>query len=481
MGLVAVGAFLFISWYHSAALDRAQMRARRARRAELLMAPMNPLNPMAAMRFWSRPPGIRLSARLLSNLAEQIGPYTLSIRQVRAQDGERDLFMPFIGGNTPLGNVQVVFQVVSARPKAERRCELDISSIQAQDDTGQRLRAIRRLLSPTTFAHGWYDAILLQAPAPSARTLTSVEGTLRVTAASGQILRRPFRLTNVPLPRGQRLYGRVAPRILPEKHARRLPPGLVVLTGAKAEAVLRASTPAPIPASLPPQTLVLAPETPARLRVPTPADATALTLNARQGPYGSIPLQVAQNRPGDGGMTPWQGDVWDDEPFAIVLAPEGAGRARQVVAMRLSRTMESIYQTLTAPPIFPAQSGHPGGAISSSVRVGEERFGAGTLNVRLWQRVGSGWSNPQEITVPLQTDGTFVLPNVEPGEYRMERPKESLKPLQFPAEPTAPVEVYIKARFGATGGAWHGERVEHLRVYPGQRTEVPPLWWRPDS
>lgn len=472
VGLLGIGAALFYSWFRDASHHREQMRLRReARRWERATLVGGPNNDSRAVEFHRRIP---LEPRLFSTFAERAGPYLVSVRQIRSADGERDLVSSHTVTNRPLGRIYVVFQFIPAEPDVKEPCLLEVDSLWAQDDTGRRLRPRRQVMPQSAFAHGWYEVVMLEPPADSAQTLARLGGAILIKDRSGKWIRRPFRLTNVPLPSGSRVFGRLASRLLSEEMARSVPPGLTVLTGRAAEEAVQRSRPAPLSMPLPPQRFLVTEGLPARMRVPTPLDSTALTVNARVGPYGSFPLTLRA----DGSGSRWQGKVWEGEPFVIAL-PQERSKERRAVVVSLSRTAIPLRPPFSIGPIFPARSGRPGGAIATEVRVGDQRFGGGMMEVRLRKRTESGWSEPQRVMVPLRMDGTFVLPNVEPGEYRMERPAQTLRPFLTEGEAPPPLDAYLKERFNIGNGAWHREVLEGIVVRPGQKTEVAPLQWRP--
>jgi hypothetical protein len=172
----------------------------------------------------------------------------------------------------------------------------------------------------------------------------------------------------------------------------------------------------------------------------------------------------------------WKGRIWEGDTLFIVL-PARKNEPRKAVALRIHRDILPPIATINdaPPPLFPASRGMPGGAITTGVIVGNQPFGPGSMKIRLWQRVGNRWSEPQDTFVVLSNNGEFILANLQPGEYRMERILDTLTPLLPRGEKLDSLERYLQFRYGLRNGAWEGQIVEHIIVRGGQTTKVPPL------
>jgi hypothetical protein len=425
--------------------------------------------------FFSREP------RLLVTLSTQAGPFTVTVRHIRAEDGLRTINMPFDGNTDSVGRFLISIQLLSRDPQAVRQSRLLRGSLRAIDNTGKILRAFppeRESMERNELTNGGVRySYVMEAPAPSAQYLTRLEGEIQILDSYSRI---PFRLTNIPLPNCPRLFGQAAPRVLSAKAAAGLPSQMIVVSGPKVDALSRESTPAPEASFFPPQQLLMPDKLPVSMGVPTPEGPVWLQLTSRLGPMGSIhiSLRIAQSEYSPKMMEEenWKGRIWEGDTLFIVL-PARKNEPRKAVALRIHRDILPPIATINdaPPPLFPASRGMPGGAITTGVIVGNQPFGPGSMKIRLWQRVGNRWSEPQDTFVVLSNNGEFILANLQPGEYRMERILDTLTPLLPRGEKLDSLERYLQFRYGLRNGAWEGQIVEHIIVRGGQTTKVPPL------
>lgn len=423
--------------------------------------------------FFSREP------RLIATLSTQAGPFTVTVRHIRAEDNMRNLNMPYDGDTSPVGSFMIALQLLSRDPQAVKQSKLIRESLRAIDNTGKILHALppqRERMERSDLTNGGVRYVyLMEAPAPSAQFLTRLEGEIQMTDSSSRI---PFRLSNIPLPNHPRLFGQAAPRVLSSRVADGLPPQMFVAYGQRVDDLSRDSTPAPEASFFPLQQLLIPDKLPVPLGVPTPEGPTMLRLTSHSGPMGSIDVGIGlanAGSEGSAGRAMWKGRIWEGDTLLVVL-PVQKNEPRKAVALRIHRdVIPPLEAANDAPPIFPASQGLPGGAISTGVRVGNQPFGRGSLRVRVWQREGNRWSEPEDAIVGLSSTGEFILANLQPGEYRMERVLTTLTPLLPRGERLDSLDRYIKFRFGLQNGTWEGQTVERIVVRGGQTTHVPPL------
>src|SRR5205814_5978507 len=111
--------------------------------------------------------------------------------------------------------------------------------------------------------------------------------------------------------------------------------------------------------------------------------------------------------------------VWDSDPVVLVL-PKPAAGARLALGLRLSRDSLAPLNIAMPPSPFPPDRGHPGGALSASVMIAGEPFGRGEINVRVWRRRDGEWGGPEPAYLYLDFKGRAVIPNLQPGIYKLE-------------------------------------------------------------
>lgn len=429
--------------------------------------------------FYSREP------RLIATLSTQAGPFTITVRHIRAEDRMRNINMPYDGDSSSVGSFMLAIQLLSRDLLAVDQARLIRESLRAVDNTGKVLHALppeRESMERSELTNGGVRYVyLMEAPAPSARFLARLEGEIQMADSASRV---PFRLFNIPLPNCPRLFGQAAPRILSSRVAEGLPPQMYVAYGKRVDDLSRDSAPAPEASFFPPQLLLLPDRLTVPLGVPTPEGPTMLQLTSHAGPMGSIELGIGMAKAGSDGLTGktvWKGRIWEGDTLLVVL-PAQKNEPRKAVALRIHRDITPPLEVANdAPPMFPASQGLPGGAISTGVRVGNQPFGRGSLRVRVWQRQGNQWSEPEDAILELSSTGEFILANLQPGEYRMERVLATLTPLLPRGERLDSLDRYIKFRFGLQNGTWEGQTVERIMVRGGQTTHVPPLRYTSSS
>ncbi len=405
-------------------------------------------------------------ARMVTTAATAAGRVTVCVHGIRPMDrmygqGPPPLFMP-------LGPLILRLEVLGAGAGVD----IEASSLRVQDNTGSLVRLANIPAASFPLEGVTIFQEYLEAPAPNARYLTRIEGTLRVPDGAS-VQRIPFRIVDVPLPNTPRLFGRCVPRELPASAARGLGAGLLVIPGWEAQQLMRKTTPVALPEGFVPEYLLLGEGMPARIGVPTPASAQKLDLQAASGLAGSIRVRLAC------GASLWSGTVWSSERFLVVL-PGGTG-PRTALVMQIGHDWSTPMEPPDVPSPFPSAEGTPGGAIHSSVLVAGRSFGRGYLQVELWQKQGDRWDGPRSLRVPVREDGSFVVPNLAPGEYRMARSGGSLVPVPPRRDVAWPLDAYMHERFLADRGAWTGEQVASIQVRPGQQVEVAPMRWLPSA
>lgn len=480
VALVFAGIWALVYWPRDA--PRPRRSERRPPPSPMFFYPTPMLNSFMSSgpgvaRLGRGGPRIALEPRLFSTLAARAGDCLVSVRQVYTADRERNILLASTGDEHPVGPLHLILQVYRPGARTLKDRSLDTASVRAVDDTGA---PIRSQLSPPEIAEpleipgGLVYLIQMNAPAPTARLLKVLEGTLVEGSSRGEVRRQPFRIEHVPLPNAPRLFGEAFPRLLSPEAARGIPAGLSILHGPRAVALAEDLRAEPAATTLPRQRLILAANRAMPLGVPTPFSQTVLRINARPGPMASILLELRL------GPERWEGRVWHRDALLVAL-PQESGRPRRVVMLRFLRDNEALPIPERPPVIFPAPPGRPGGAIYGSVRVGERPFGEGLITIYLWRRGDAGWEGPRRAVLPIQENGIFSLPNLAPGEYRMELSPETLLPTLPRSVASGSLSEYLRSRFGIEGGRWTGQIVQSLSVRGGQKIELPPLQWQPHS
>lgn len=412
-------------------------------------------------------------SRMVATLAAQTGPFTVSYRTLRSDAAVRAQSPPGMAPPGALGPFTLWLQVTGDETQLSG-CRLDFDSVKALDNTGRALGQSRKsddIGNPITFPGGcvWY--VRMQAPANDASTLKSVVGRLLVRRESGNEQPYDFRIEDIPLPNGPRLFGRIAARSLSPARLSRLDNSLTVGAGSGATELVRDSEPVRLPSNYAVQYLILGPGLPSRLRIPTPVEGEEVGIQANIGPMGVIDLKLSHR------SRTWHGKVWDGESVFVVL-PAARGMSRRAFVLRLSRSPNQSDSAGDAVPLFPPVDGSPGGSIATRVCVGAKSFGKGFLRVQVSRKDGSRWGEPRSAIVQVQEPGDFILTNLAAGEYRISHPASGLIPALSTREQPATLEDYLNYRFGVRGGSWSGESIDRVEVRAGQVTETEPLRWQ---
>ncbi len=428
-----------------------------------------PTNTMSGV-----PLAISRESRLIASLAQQAGPFTVSIRNLRTYNDERSLMRPVLRDNAPIGPFFLYIQVLGDE-KALAGCRLDSHQIVAVDDTGKLIRSNPNpdfTLQPVTFPGGMVVVSAMESPAAGAHSLDRVEGKLTLPVAGRVADELPFCIRNVPLPNSQRLFGRAVPILITDREAGTLNHGLVVKTGPDADSLVRTSSALRLSAKFQPQQLLVGAGLPVKLGIPDPRAPDHVGLKADPDDLGFVNMDV--NFKGNH----WSGKLWDADTLFVAL-PDKSGEGRRAVAIRLSRNALAPDNSSNTPAAFPSPDGAPDGALKSSVLIDGRDFGPGSTTVSLRLLEGETWSEPRTSFVRIGHDGSFVIRNLAPGRYRLQRSAIDLAPNQIFGLPVLAAGQYLKCRFGKdiTLGSWQGEGVIDVIVRPGQTTEAPPLKW----
>jgi hypothetical protein len=271
------------------------------------------------------------------------------------------------------------------------------------------------------------------------------------------------------------MFGKMTAGALERKKSQKFPDTLTVIVGTEAERLSSLAKPSAAYRSLPEQRLVIAPDLPMRIGIPDEMSDTRISLKVTPAPMGMLNLEVQ-----DGAHT-WKGKAFDSEPILIVRPCMSSEKSRRVIMLRIAR--DTYYQRNMPPsPLsFIPPPGQAGGAITSGVQVIDRPFGEGYSLVRMWRYEEQGLSEPKVMRIPISADGTYTLPNVSPGRYRMERFAKDIIPVLPYDEMPGTIEEFLKHRFEVTGGRWIGQTADDIHVRSGQRTQVPPLQWLPTS
>ena len=439
-------------------------------------APMPPLPPgprMPGPMFRGIGPNV---PRLVATWATQAGPYTICVSYVRPQQDGRPFVLPRapVNPRSGLGPFNLGIQILAA-PADLDQVELDASSLRIRENMGGVLLpepASAAAAQPVDFTGGMGYALAFPAPRPESNLFPSIEGDILL--ASGA--RRHFRISNVPLPlpRVFRIFGRMVPRRISADASAKLGirGGLTVLRNEEAEEAIRSSVPAGAGVLSRPQRLIFTPAMMASIGIPSPAAPDRVRVSVSPGQLGRIDLAL---RFAD---EEWKGKLWNGDTVFVAL-PADRGRTRRAAAIRLSLEPISAPELPVSPPPFLPDRGSPGGSIASRVLVDDLPFGRGTLRIELRKQRSGGWSEPRPTSVFLNSDGEMTLSNVAPGIYSLQRPAHDLAPDLPNGMDSTPLAAYLASRFDVSAGRWEGETVDRLEVRTGQRTEIPPLRFRP--
>src|SRR5579884_636266 len=503
-----------------------------------------PIGPSFSMRsqygFYGRDPSGWYSVRMLpqpepryvANLADRVGDYCVSVRQVVAGDDRLTLYqnVPPTAPRRPLGGLVVSVQVMAARQEALGRIREFTRHLTATDDTGQRLTT--QDVSPVVaFPRGLARLVHLSAPAPRARFLVSLEGDLRLVGSGARPLhplarlagasgfrpdgeRRapardhqageppvrvvPFHCAAVPLPGAHHLFGLAAARFLPPAMAAGLKAetdasqGVRVLTGRQIKALRRLFPPytrEPGPFALPTR-LILVPDVANSFLLSAPALSNrtrtpvrlACRLTPHSGPDGEIRLQLTVPRAG--GLIPLaRADLraWDNAPLILILPARGG--AGQISAQPPLALLLHLY--LDMPPTnsisldaeslpFKASREERGGAITGAAQAGRQPLGLGTARVKISRTDGQAASSetPVVTQAALDQEGRWRLGNLSPGRYLVQLLE--VNPYISPATvPTSPWN-YLRRRFGVTQHAWQHATQDNVIVRAGGEASLLP-------
>lgn len=414
--------------------------------------------------------------RLFTSMTTRAGSYLISVRQLYSGNYLRHILHRNGAYGEPLGQIQIILQTMPLRSQTASY-EIDLTSLKAIDDTGRSLNSVPpggRTRKPIALPKCKVQMASLEQPHIHARYLSIITGALLETDSRGATRRIPFTLRSIPLPVGKRIFGKMTPGDLEIRKAKSLPDDLTVILGPKAERLSSCAEPSSKYRDLPEQQLVLAPDLPMPIGIPDAPGDNRIVLKATPGPMGMLNLELRD------GKRIWTGKAFDSEPILVIRPHKTSVKARQVVMLRLSRDV--IYQRNmpSAPLSFLPPAGQAGGAIASGIRVKDRPFGAGFSLVRMWRYEEKGLSEPKALRIPISADGTYILPNVSPGRYRMERYAKDIIPILPYDEEPGPIEEFLRHRFDAVGGRWTQETVDNILVRGGQRTQVPALQWLPD-
>lgn len=415
--------------------------------------------------------------RLFASMTTRAGSYLISVRQLYSGNYLRHILHRNGAYGEPLGQIQIILQTMPLR-RQKVSYEIDLASLKAMDDTGRSLNSVTpedKTHKPIALPKCKVQMASLEEPHVHARYLQFITGALLETDFRGAKRRIPFTLRSIPLPVGKRMFGRMTPGDLEIRKAKSLPDDLTVILGPEAEHLSSRAEPSSTYQDLPEQQLVLAPDLPMQIGIPDERSDNRIVLKATPGPMGMLNLEIQ-----DGEQT-WKGKAFDSEPILVIRPRQSSDQTRRVVMMRLSRDTNYQRNMPSAPLSFIPPAGQAGGAIVSGVRVKDRPFGEAFSLVRIWRYEQNGLSEPKVLRVPISADGTYTLPNVSPGRYRMERYAKDIIPILPYDEEPGPIEEFLRHRFDAVGGRWTQETVDNILVRSGQRTQVPALQWLPDT
>lgn len=407
--------------------------------------------------------------------AASVGPFLVSIRNIRSDAGYWNLRNPYLGPPRPLGSFTALVQICAADADLLKECQIEEGSVRGRDDTGREILCAEPLPEQRdgiTSSGIKIFFVRMNAPSDRAACLTELTGSLKWTAANHSTVTQPFRLADIPFPSAGHLIGFLSPRLLTEDTG--LPSGLTVLSEQAMQPLADRLKNPVLPPGTPPQRLLLGMNTPARFPFPLPDAADHLTLRVQSGRLGAITLMADA---GDGAQK-WMGTVWEGEPFLILLPRQANRGERQAVAVRLVRDLAQGDLWVETPNVFPPPIGQAGGAIATQIRVEKQPFGRGILRTQIQQWQGDGWSATETITGMIAQDGSLLFSNLAPGRYRIRWQAADLKPILPPGE-VAELRDFLQVRFGVSGGHWSGEQADDISVRSGQTTRIFPLQWTP--
>lgn len=474
--------------------------------------------------------------RYVANLVGTAGEYIVSVRQVLTDGrGGHLYFNPSpeqLQHREELPGIILSMQVMSASGAAMEKVADFASDLTVVDDTGQRLEVkdVHRIIR---FSHGCNRMIRLKSPAPNARFLKRIEGSIALGAAgsppgtrlaedaslrkeAGGTARESdepvepvslrqvakgsglkFRIENVPLPMTSHVYGVAAARFLDKATAARIGAEgggseIQLLTGTRAKELSHLFPPfteEPGPLHLPTR-LILVPGESNRFLVPIPAPSSGssvppalqCTLTPRLGPDGEIALKASAAQQGAAG-SPIETALtaWDNAPFLLVIpAQNPAIRAtgNRPLALWLHLFLEMpppdhLGVGLTSVP-FPAVKGERGGALVGQLKAGGEPLGLGVVNIKVTRLDEHGTPQGEPVTVdtPLDTEGEWSFANLSPGRYRVQL--LDAQPYLSQVTEASSLPNYLRRRFGVKTFGWQNETQENVVVRAGGQTRLLP-------
>jgi hypothetical protein len=412
--------------------------------------------------------------RLVANLASRAGPYVVSVRQITAADRVRNLLevLPRSAlAVSPIGSFELLLQV-NPVGDAPSRFEVDQGEFRVIDDRGSELsRAIpaSAVGDSGQLAGGRRFALQVSAPHPQATLLRSIEGAIIAYGPGGRLPQAwPFKITNVPLPTHQRLFGEIRPRWLNRPAVVHLGSTAQVLTGSASEEASSAAEAEQTSTTLPYLRLVLPCGQPTSLTPILPGGSQVLTIVARPLADGNISIG------GVCGTRSWHVTIWDREPITLALPRSPDGR-RLGLQMNLSRTDEPLLLP-AARPIFPAEGDIPAGSLAISIRVGQRPVGPAMLPFGIRRARGGSWSEERRTSAPVRANGQAIIGNLAAGRYRVVLDPDGMSPVG--ATEGVNARQYLSRRYGAVAGSWHGTTQEVI-IEPGRRTYGAALVFEP--
>lgn len=431
--------------------------------------------------------------RYFANLATQVGPYVVSIRQVILESKRRfDLYTNQPEGTVrPAGDpISLSLQVMCATPEPLQRVADFASRLVLTDNRGQRY-VCDNAGQLQTFERGMARIVGSVRLSPDAHYLKSVEGQIRLEpdpagGADAQARHTlSFRIQNVPLPVENHLFGVASAVFLPPEHARAftVTGSLVALAPQHTRRLNRLFppyVPEPGPLRLPNRLLLQSDVTNAFL-VPLPEGEPPLqcTLRPVLGTDGEIQAECTLAMAGSSGK-PVRASLrfWDDEPQVLLcseraLNPDARSARPIALWIHLYTDRPAEWHPTTSP--FPATGRERGGSLIGQVRLGQHPLSRGTVRLEIasLDATSGTYQNATELEMMLDAEGRWCLANIAPGTYRV-RALRAL-PYRSAVVRTSDPDAYLRRRCGLKSPVLLQADQSGLRVHGGRQVTVKPF------
>jgi hypothetical protein len=389
--------------------------------------------------------------------------------------------------NLRVPNLQQAFislQALSTNKKAVEKLMGFETKVVAIEDTG----AVRQADSATKvvrFEQGITQIVHLPMEETKARYFKSVEGNL-LLSENGTERRIPFRLTNIPLPVGQRVFGTASLAYIQTPRDAISDGSFRTLSSASTQPLLKAFPPyRPEPAPLQlPWRLLLTQGVENSFPLYATGSASPLfqcTIVPTIGADGEISGKITLKKQG---ASPFRGEfrMWDQEPSLFVL-PTSLGTKegkRLVLKLNLFLAFDNSnadYEEVAIPlSPFPTDGRRRGATIEGTLMANDTPLPRAGLTVEMLpiDERGKSATRLRKIRLVTNNHGRWMLGNNAPGAYRIR--VLNIMPRRPDMVPNSDFNEFMKRRFGLERFNVENATLERVELQPGRRVILPT--WR---